>query len=245
MVSRERLCVTGRFGVNVSETTEVAIVAALEREIWPLVKDWPREDRIHDGREFRFFRKDRLVAVCGGIGPVAARRAAEAAIVSYRPGVVQSVGFAGALVPTLRVGEVVMAARVVDAGDGSSVETGEGTGVLVTSIALAGVEQKGRLARSYGAGVVDMEAAAVAKAAEARGLRFRALKAISDENDFALPNVEKFVRPDGRFDTARFGMHVAMRPWLWFRVFRLATNSSKAAAALCDRLSELYGLRGV
>ena len=217
-----------------------AIVAALEREIWPLVKDWPGVERDHDGRKFRFYRNDHVVVVCGGIGSTAARRAAEAAIILFRPEMVESVGFAGALKPTLRVGEVLTPAQVIDATDGSSVQTGEGAGVLVTCSSIAGVEQKEKLGRSYAADAVDMEAAAVAKAAEARGVRFRVVKAISDENDVTLPDVEKFVQPDGRFNTVRFAMHVAIRPWLWLAVVHLAANSAKAAEALCNRLRETH-----
>ena len=55
----------------------VAIVAALEREVRPLVKDWSVREKEADGRRLRFFEKDDIVLVCGGIGAEAARRAAK------------------------------------------------------------------------------------------------------------------------------------------------------------------------
>src|SRR6476660_7296010 len=81
---------------------EVAIVAALEREVRPLVREWKVAEREHAGRKFRFFESDRAVVVCGGVGPEAARRATEAAISLYRPARVISAGFAGALIEGLR-----------------------------------------------------------------------------------------------------------------------------------------------
>ena len=71
---------------------------------------------------FVFFEQDEIVVVCGGIGAEPARRAAEAVIALYRPALVQSVGFAGALDATLRVGDIFCPAEVIDARDGSRVE---------------------------------------------------------------------------------------------------------------------------
>src|SRR5258708_2262463 len=84
----------------------LAIVAALEREVSELTKGWRRAERQHEGRRFIFFEQDEMVAVCGGIGVDAARRAAEAVIALYRPALVQSVGFAGALDPALHVADI-------------------------------------------------------------------------------------------------------------------------------------------
>ena len=67
--------------------SKVAIVAALEREVRPLVKDWRVQEREVGGRRFRFFEKGDFVLVCGGIGAEAARRAAEAVIENYAPSV--------------------------------------------------------------------------------------------------------------------------------------------------------------
>jgi adenosylhomocysteine nucleosidase len=163
---------------------EIAIVAALEREIWPLVKSWRVTEREYEGRTFRFFDKEPWMAVCGGIGPEAARRVTEAVIALYQPRVVQSVGFAGSLESQLHVGEVLDMRYVIDVADGSKVDTGRGSGVLVSFASVAGSEQKSSLAKAYGANAVDMEAAAVAKGAGAHGLPFAAIKVISDEIGF-------------------------------------------------------------
>jgi adenosylhomocysteine nucleosidase len=216
---------------------DIAIVAALEREIWPLVKNWHVSEREYEGRRFRFFEKEPRVAVCGGIGPEAARRATEAVISLYQPRVVQSVGFAGALESRLHVGEVLEVRYVIDVADGSKVDTGRGSAVLVSFASVAGSEQKSRLAKSYDATAVDMEAAAVAKGAEAHGLPFAVVKVISDEIGFRMPPVDRFTTNYGGFRTAGFVVFAALRPWLWGGVIRLARNSAKASRALCERLA--------
>ena len=70
---------------------KTAVVAALEREVRPLIKNWQATAREHDGRHFRFFEKDNFVLVCGGIGAMPARRAAEAVIALFNPEVIYSV----------------------------------------------------------------------------------------------------------------------------------------------------------
>jgi adenosylhomocysteine nucleosidase len=217
---------------------KVAIVAALERELLPLVRDWGVTRREHSGRSFRFFEKGEIVVVCGGIGAEAARRATEAAIALYSPVLVYSAGFAGGLEPRMKIGDIIVPRRVVNAGDGSSVDTGTGEGVLVSFGAVASPEQKAKLGNSFAAQAVDMEAAAVAQAAEARGVRFAAVKAISDESSFALPPMDKFVAPEGGFRTWKFAAHVLLRPWTYKSVVLLARNSKRASRALCSWLNK-------
>ncbi len=223
----------------------IAIVAALDREVRPLVKKWKVHDREHDGRRFRFFQNDETVLVCGGIGSSAARRAAEALIALFEPKVVYSVGFAGALDPALKVSDVLRPSRVINASDASSTDISEGTGVLVSFASVASPEQKAKLRDSFGAQAVDMEAASVARAAEARGVLFGVVKVISDEIDFEFPAMERFVDSEGRFSEVRFGLFAAVRPWLWPQVIRLAINSNRAAHALSDYLSELTTASGL
>lgn len=219
-----------------SDPVKVAMVAALEREVGSLVKRWRRVEREHEGRRFKFFESEHTVVLCGGIGAEAARRATEAVIALYQPDLVLSVGFAGALDAALKVGEIFSPSRVVDARDGSSVEIATGRGVLVSAGAIAGTEQKLRLAESYGAQAVDMEAAAVARGAQTRCVPFMAVKAISDESSFAMPVMDLFVGGDGQFRTLSFVVFAALRPWLWSRVLQLGRDGAKASRALCGEL---------
>jgi len=217
----------------------IAIIAALEREIRPLVKHWTHHDQDYSGRTFRFFENEKIVAVCGGIGAAAARRATQAAIALYSPQLVYSAGFAGAANETMKVGGILIPRRVVNANDGSAVDTRSGAGILVSFAAVASPEQKARLAASFGAQAVDMEAAAVAQAAQARGIPFAAVKVISDASDFVLPSMDDFITPAGQFSTRKFALFLLLRPWLWRRAMILARNSAEASRVLSTWLKHM------
>jgi len=220
-----------------SVTPRVAIVAALEREVWPFVKSWPTPRKEYDGRSFKFFEKEHMVVLCGGIGSEAARRATEAVINLYHPALIISAGFAGALDPTLPAGHTLTPRQVVDAGDGSRTDSGSGDGVLVSFATIADVAQKAKLAKAFGAQAVDMEAAAVARGAQAHGINFLACKAISDPSDSRLPPIARFIGEDGRFRALRFVAYMALRPRLWASVRKLFRDSTVAAAKLCQALA--------
>jgi adenosylhomocysteine nucleosidase len=222
--------------------SRIAIVAALERELRPLIRDWRLNEREYEARRFRFFENGNVVVVCGGIGAESARRATEAVISVFQPKIVYSAGFAGGLEPSLKVAEILRPSRVVNAGDGSSILLDGGTGVLVSFGAVASPEQKSKLRDSFGAQAVDMEAAAVARAAELRGTQFAILKVISDEASFELPPMERFVDADGRFSETRFAVFAALRPWRWPQVLQLARNSRRASRALCSSLRDLLDI---
>jgi hypothetical protein len=162
-------------------------------------------------------------------------------IQELNPERVISVGFAGALDSSLQVGQFFEPRIVINAADGVRTEVGAGEGILVSSATVAGKEQKMRLAKAYGANAVDMEAAAVALGAQARGVEFGALKAISDAADFDLPALARFVAKDGSFHSVGFACYVAVRPWLWGTTIALARNSSKASHALCSALVNYLG----
>jgi len=218
----------------------LAIIAALEREIRPLIHTWPARDQTIDGRTLRFYEHDNAVAVAAGIGPEAARRAAVAAISLYHPQRLISAGFAGALDRTLRIGDILRPTVVINAADGSRTPTTKGQGTLVSFPSIAGAAQKARLASAFAAQAVDMEAASVAAAAN--GLSFDAIKAISDELDFDLPLMDRYIDSSGQFQTAKFALAAALRPWLWNRLRLLARNSAIASRSLCDYLSREAGI---
>jgi adenosylhomocysteine nucleosidase len=220
--------------------TTLAIVAALEREVRTFIKLATRVHHTHAGRTFDFFEMNDIVLLCAGIGHDPARRAAEAIIAIYQPRELISVGFAGALTPTLRVGDIFTPATIIDVRDGSRTQLESGQGTLLTFMSVAGAKQKATLAQAYSAQAIDMEAAAVATAARAHGIPFTATKVISDGLDFDMPETSRFINSNGQFQTASFAAFAALRPWLWPRVAILARNSSKAATALARHLKNSH-----
>lgn len=146
-----------------------------------------------------------VTLIQSGVGPRAARRAIEAA---FDPcNVIVSLGFAGALEPGLKVGDLVLSQTVLWEENGqlcrhevedTLVSTAEAAlppdlrqraalGALLSSpVVLATPSAKKQAARRYRAVAVEMEAAALAGYAAQQGVPFLALRAILDPVDLSL-----------------------------------------------------------
>ena len=220
----------------------LVFIAALRREVAALVKGW-RTDEVSPGRGIHVYWNDDAVVACAGMGADRARLAIEAALSQGPAAELISVGWAGACIHRLHVGDVFWPDVVVDVKTGERFlpikerARNEGLEILVTAPGPAGAKEKERLGVFYYASAVDMEAAAVARLAEAHGLPFQAIKAISDEVGFAMPGMEDFSTPDGQFREAAFGLHVAVRPALWKPVMAMAKGSRLAADRLCGEIA--------
>jgi len=221
--------------------SRIAIVAALERELRPLTRGWRREST-RDG--VTVYSSEKAVVAFAGMGVDRAELAAAAALSVGPVHRVISVGWAGALHSGIRRGAVRRVGTVIDPATGEFFDTADAgerlshTAVLVTTDHVVSAREKKHLHDRLAADLVDMEAAAVARMARARGVPFQALKAVSDEYDFDLPGLEKFAAADGQFREGAFALYVALRPALWGRVAQMATHSSTAAANLCAELEQ-------
>src|SRR6185437_251580 len=179
-----------------------------------------------------------------GIGKKSAERAAQVAVARYQPAVLISAGLAGALIRSLKAGSLVTPNAVVDAADGREYRCAAtdvdivGGGILVTANEITRAEAKGKLVEQFHGLIVDMEAAGVAKVAQEKQISFRCVKAISDEADFVMPPMARFVDAAGNFQSGRFAAWAAVRPWQWARVIALSRNSSRATRALCEWLEK-------
>jgi nucleoside phosphorylase len=113
---------------------------------------------------------------------------------------------------------------------------------LATSPKVADSAEKQRLASTYQAGLVDMEAAGVARLAQMRGIPFYCIKGISDGHSDQLPDFNRFISPSGKFKLAQFIVFVLLRPRYWLALMRMGENSRRAAqsiaASLLDFLEE-------
>ncbi|MEO6817954.1 MAG: phosphorylase [Edaphobacter sp.] len=210
-----------------------AIIAALPREVKALVRGW-QEHRLPG--KITAYTNDFAVVVCAGMGAERATLAVQAAL-SLKPVTsLLSVGLAGACDPDLHVSDIVRAGVVIDARTGERFSNSLFNQTLITSSTVAGSKEKQRLYASYQASAVDMEAATVARLAEAHHLSFRAIKSISDEATFEMQELAQFATADGQFREAAFAAHSAFRPRLWPKLFALAGNSKRAVQALTTEL---------
>lgn len=218
-------------------------IAALPREIAPLVRRYGlRAEPDFLARGIHVYGYVNAIFACAGMGAHRASLAVEAALSLCPASQLISVGWAGSCTDGYRAGDVIRANIVVDAKTGERYFTEErgqskrGQETVVTVAAPASAQEKQRLGLSYYAAAVDMEAATVARIARARELPFYAIKAISDDADFELPDMARFTTPDGQFREAAFGLHVALRPALWKLVLTLAKSSKLAAQHLSTEI---------
>ncbi len=221
----------------------IAIIAAMEREISPLVRGWQRVMLSSSEKNFMLFQRDGVLAVVSGIGCKNADLATRAIVAQYRPTLLISVGLAGALIRSLKIGSIFTPNVVVDAADGAEYRCAADSnhvsgGVLVSSGEVAGVEAKRALVNRFHGLVVDMEAAGVARIAQQEQIGFRCVKAVSDEADFVMPPMGQFLNAAGEFQSGRFALWAAVRPWQWARIMALARNSKRATESLCNRLEK-------
>ncbi len=217
----------------------IAILAALRSELKPLVRGWQAQPAPQNVAVWthRDADGDELIAVCAGMGANAARSAFTAAEQGGPLDLVLSVGLAGSTGTGLRVGDVSSVTEVIDVqtGERFALTDSHRTLRIATVPRPADATEKSRLLATYGAVLVDMEAATVARLAAMRKAPMCCFKAVSDEVDAVLPDLDRFVDEEGQLETTRFVAHVAVRPRYWGPVAALAKGSKVASVVLAQK----------
>ncbi len=152
----------------------------------------------------------RVVVAYSGMGREATLRATDDVFAVHRPQWLISAGFAGALTPDLRRGQIVLVNEVCDE-QGKEVRIGlesrtddvAGTpnlhqGRLVTVAGpVVEVARKEQLAAQFRAIVCDMETMAVAQVCQRRKVTLLGIRVITDELEERIPpEVERFLHHD-------------------------------------------------
>jgi adenosylhomocysteine nucleosidase len=175
--------------------------------------------------------------------------------VPYRPKVVLSAGYSGALQDSFRIGDIILATEVADlAGNIWPTTWPEALpaeqwrpplhrGRLLTVAGLiATAAEKQRLAQEYSAVAVDMETAVVARLCSQHGVPFGCVRAISDEMHAELsPQLVELVF-EGRAAPGRLLAALARRPILARELWQLARHTRRASRQLAAALGELLTL---
>jgi adenosylhomocysteine nucleosidase len=226
--------------------TRIAIIAAMPAELKPLTRGW-QHSRSNGVDLWRWrFDQGEWIAACAGAGVQAAARAfAEVEKLGPLDKVI-STGWAGALREDLVSGQAYDVSVVIDARTGERFATAvpRHDCWLVTNPKVADATEKKRLAETYQAALVDMEAAGIARLAAMRGIPFYCVKGISDGFADQLPDFNRFLSPDGHFQLARFVFFALLRPWHWPALIRMGENSSKASRDLAESLLDMLDERG-
>ncbi len=167
----------------------------------------------------------------------------------YRPRVVVSAGFAGALQEELVVGDVVLAAEVVDEQGQRWPATWPGQlprsfpvrrGCLLTAPRLVATrEEKRTLRQRHGAWAVDMESALVAQLCSHEQVPFACLRSISDDAHTSLSPRLGSLLSGGRVSPWKLAANVLRAPSLLGELRRLARQTKQAGEQLALALETL------
>ena len=227
------------------------VVFALRRESMYFRRAYPYQQRFPGApcrAQFRGAASQTVLMLETGVG-VAAMKAALRWCLSgprfenlvYRPRLLVSVGFSGALQPGRRVGDLVLATEVVDRQGNrwpalnptQSVSQEITLGrVLTVSELVADPRDKERLGQLHQAVAVDMESAAIAQLCQQHNVPFACLRVISDDRNTALsPQLVELLR-GGRVSAPRLAATVMRSPRLLAELWRLSGNTRRAAKQL-------------
>lgn len=182
---------------------------------------------------------------------------AASALAAETPDLMVSAGFGGGVLPGLKVGDVVMAERVLhwtgagfeqvqtrfydlNAGASASLPL---KGSIITS---DGILNKRHLMELLPSGinrpVVEMESAAVARVAAENGIPFLGLRVVSDPWDEELAfSIDEFCDADKRIRPLKVVATMLRRPRIIPQLIRLARNSQIAAKSLGEAMERLLG----
>jgi adenosylhomocysteine nucleosidase len=226
---------------------KIGVIAALPGELKPLVRFATKLPVVRgSGIDMWEWERGRLqvVAVCAGMGAAAARRAFTAAEHTGSLDEAISIGWAGALCERAEVGACYELSEIVDAQTGERFRLHPQGERVVTTSGVAGEVEKRRLAASYEALLVDMEAATVARLAQMRGIPMHCFKAVSDGLEAHLPDLNPFIDEQGKLRMPAFLAKVALRPQSWGPLLQLGRNSAAAAKALSEVVGAYLEVRG-
>ena len=244
---------------------ELVVLTALREEHAALLRALERYGISRSDLEVRPERVEgrlagmRLLAVCTGVGleraAAGARRVLEDTSVEVRALV--GVGIAGALSPATGFGTLVVGEQVECEGGGTlhcpvAVRQGDGLrrgALLSADHMVTRPAERDDLWRKLGrpeVAAVDMESYSWAREAEAAGVPWLMVRAVSDIAQQELPHfLERCIQDDGDLDRLAVLRGALLRPWHLPSLVRLGRDSRRAAehaaaaaVSLLHRLAE-------
>lgn len=251
------------------ESAPIAIFTALAWEN-AAVRSVLREVRQEQERVWRGMAGTReVMVVTGGIGPRRTQRTLDQ-FIAMPLSAVFSIGCAGALIPGLTTGQLVLASVVsmpeinaempsdetslqrfpVDAqflshartaAAKAGVLTADGS-LLTSPTVLFTPEEKAQRGRETGAIAVEMESGVHAAFAAQRGLPFLVLRVILDGVDMRLPMVKGLTTAEGDVRAFKAAMHVVTHPHHVPALLALKRSRDAAAQALRRLCAALFAL---
>jgi adenosylhomocysteine nucleosidase len=221
--------------MSAPEPGDVAIVTAIPEEFEAIAKVVSNGQRLRAGKGARgIFLRGRISGASvllgmTGDGAVRAERGLSFLLREFPVSFLVGAGAAGALVPSLRAGDIVVSGRLVDeSGDGPlpdaslvarAVTLGAKPATFIkVDRPFTSLKEKNIVNLRFGIedsalAVADMESAAWARAAASRGVPFLILRAVSDTFEEELPGfLSSCLTPDGSVDRAAVARKLITHP---------------------------------
>jgi nucleoside phosphorylase len=210
----------------------IAVFAALRWECTPIVRSLRQVRRERRG-PFTLWRGDgsgaEVIVVKTGVGVERAATAARLVCDTRRFDVLLSTGCAGALLPSLVPGDLVVGTAVVANPSGERFETNPAwrarvlgdieqahlpitVGPMLCSREVLPTAAAKQAAAAQGFIAVEMEGAAIGAHAAAAGVPFVAVRAILDRADAELPHAGKFVDASGAIKPLALARELVTHP---------------------------------
>lgn len=192
----------------------------------------------------------RIAWVVAGAGAEAARIAAGSLVDGHAPACLVSAGFAGGLAPGIPRGAVVFPSRslrtgvaTLDLAPPPVLPAGARGGVDVVTVdaVVTTAAAKRALHAATGAGLVDMETAAVAAVAMAAGIPCLSVRIVSDAADDELPaDIARLVTPQSAFRRAGAALAaIGRKPAAAATLWRLWENAVVDGRTLATTLESV------
>lgn len=242
----------------------ILVFYAFAREVAPFKKRAAKRSPLQ-APGIRGFRCEvagrEMIVVVTGIGPKRAREAARRAFDAFQQiEMVIGTGVVGALSRGLEPGDLVLPDRILTAGDDgthpvSSIEIAEpqlreirhaltasglkyATGSLLTAARAFTTAEKRRAKDQSGAIAVDMETAALAAEAAARGLPFACVRAVLDTVDDEVFGAE-LADEHGSVNPFRAAAYFVANPRAAIWLPRMMRNLTISTRSLADALEAI------
>ncbi len=240
----------------------IAIIGAIKDEIAGIKNQMQITDtlRLPTGNAFvGEWQGVPIVLVRSGMGRDRARRALVEVAERYDLKEIISIGYAGALDPSLEVGDLIVADKVIEM-DSSHPDEGvksyslnkeifnstaalRGRILLTVDHVAATPQEKKNLREKYSAVAVDMETSALAEEAQARNIPFISVRAITDTAVQELIDCSYLVEEDGEVSKLKAGWHVLTHPGDLKGMIDLGQHAKIATANLTEFLRQYFESR--
>jgi adenosylhomocysteine nucleosidase len=251
--------------MNDLRLSEPLLLFALRREAAGFLDEFEPQQTFPGGPCRAYFAGPSWLTVLvleTGVGAKAVEAALEWALAEpvfgnlpYRPRLVLSAGFGGALAPNLRVGDLVLADEIItpEGHEWPAPWPGElppgpwepplTRGRLVTvSEIVSDPARKRELGDQHRALAADMESAVVARLCRNKAIPFGCLRVVSDDQSTPLSPRVASLAPDGRVSWLRLLWLLLRSPGSTGELWRLAKLSKMASKRLGKALGELLTL---